>query len=95
MLRVKRVVAGQHVALGDGVDEERHLHDETGDERRRLARPRDAVALDTDTRGVDVQWSENATADSIGKNLEFARCEGRYAASVFSPLGVVSLDLTP
>ena len=22
-----------------------------------------AVALDTDTRGVDVQWSENATAD--------------------------------
>ena len=30
-----------------------------------------AVALDTDTRGVDVQWSENATADSFGKNLVF------------------------
>jgi Phage capsid family len=29
----------------------------------------DAVALDTDTRGVDVQYSENATADSFGKNL--------------------------
>ena len=29
----------------------------------------DAIALDTDTRGVDVQWSENATADSFGKNL--------------------------
>ena len=53
-----------------------------------------AVALDTDTRGVDVQWSENATADSFGKNLVFARCESRYATSVFSPLGVVTLDLT-
>ena len=53
-----------------------------------------AVALDTDNRGVDVQWSENATADSFGKNLVFARCESRYATSVFSPLGVVSLDLT-
>ena len=30
----------------------------------------DAVALDTATRGVDVQWSENATADSFGKNLD-------------------------
>ena len=47
-----------------------------------------AVALDTDTRGVDVQWSENATADRFGKNLVFARCESRYATSVFSPLGV-------
>ena len=55
----------------------------------------DSVALDSDTRGVDVQWSENATADSFGKNLVFARCESRYATSVFSPLGVVSLDLTP
>ena len=54
-----------------------------------------AVALDTDTRGVDVQYSENATADSFGKNLVFARCESRYATSVFSPLGGVSLDLTP
>ena len=25
----------------------------------------DAVALDTDTRGVDVQWSENAATDKI------------------------------
>jgi hypothetical protein len=33
----------------------------------------DAVALDTDTRGVDVQWSQNATADSFGKNLIFPR----------------------
>ena len=55
----------------------------------------DSVALDTDTRGVDVQYSENATADSFGKNLVFARCESRYATSVFSSLGVVSLNLTP
>ena len=54
----------------------------------------DAIALDTDTRGVDVQWSENATADSFGKNLVFARCESRYATSIYSPLGVVTLDLT-
>lgn len=54
-----------------------------------------AVALDTDTRGVDVQWSENATADSVGRNLVFARCESRYATSGFSPLGLVTLDLTP
>jgi hypothetical protein len=50
--------------------------------------------LDSDTRGVDVQWSENATADSFGKNLVFARCESRYATSIFSPLGVVSCGLT-
>jgi hypothetical protein len=31
-----------------------------------------AVALDTDTRGVDVQYSENATADSFGRNLVFS-----------------------
>ena len=54
----------------------------------------DSIALDTETRGVDVQWSENATADSFGKNLVFAQRESRYATSVFSPLGVVSLDLT-
>jgi hypothetical protein len=53
-----------------------------------------AVALDTDNRGVDLQYSETATADSFGKNLVFARCESRYATGVFSPLGVVSLDLT-
>ena len=53
-----------------------------------------AVALDTDTRGVDIQWSENATADWFGKNLVVARAESRYTTSVFSPFGVVSLDLT-
>jgi hypothetical protein len=50
-----------------------------------------SIALGTDTRGVDVQWSENATADSFGKNLVLARRESRYATSVCSPLGVVKL----
>ena len=54
----------------------------------------DAVALDTDTAGVQVQWSENATADSFAKNQIIARCEGRFATSVYSPLGVVVADLT-
>jgi hypothetical protein len=48
----------------------------------------------TPIRAVDVQWSENPTADSFGKKLVFARYESRYATSIFSPLGVVSLDLT-
>ena len=54
-----------------------------------------SVALDTDNRGVDIQWSENATADNFSKNLVFGRAESRYATSVFGPLGVVSPDLTP
>ena len=49
----------------------------------------DAVALDSDTQGVGVQWSENSNADDFSKNLIRARCEGRYATSVYSPLGVV------
>ena len=54
-----------------------------------------AVALDTDTSGVQIAWSETSNADDWSKNLIRARCEGRYATSVFSPLGVVSCDLTP
>ena len=52
-----------------------------------------AVALDTDVWTCNGR--RNATADSFGKNLVFARCESRYNTSVFSPLGVVTLDLTP
>lgn len=54
-----------------------------------------AVAVDTDTSGVGVQWSENSNADDFSKNLIRARCEGRFATSVYSPLGVVVADLTP
>ena len=54
----------------------------------------DAIAVDTDTQGVGVQWSENSNSDDFAKNLIRARCEGRFATSVYSPLGVVSADLT-
>lgn len=52
-----------------------------------------AVALDTGSEGTGVQWSESH-ADDFGKNLVRARCEGRYATSVYAPLGVVTVDLT-
>lgn len=55
---------------------------------------RDAVALDTDTTGTGVQWSETSNVDDWSKNLIRARCEGRFATSVFAPLGVVVGDLT-
>jgi hypothetical protein len=55
----------------------------------------DAVALDTDTHGVDVTWSKNATATTFGSNQIVAGCESRYNTSAFSPLGCASLDLTP
>jgi hypothetical protein len=53
-----------------------------------------AVALDTDHTGTGVQWSETSNADDFSKNLIRARCEGRYATSVYAPLGVVVGDLT-
>jgi hypothetical protein len=53
-----------------------------------------SVALDVDTRGVEVQWSENSNADDWSKNLIRARCEGRYATSVYRPYGVIVGDLT-
>ena len=53
-----------------------------------------AVGLNTDSQGVSVTWSENSNADDWSKNLIRARCEGRYATSVFQPLGVVQSDLT-
>lgn len=53
-----------------------------------------AVALDTDTLGVQVQWSENSNADDFSRNLIRARCEGRYGTSVYAPLGVVAATIT-
>jgi HK97 family phage prohead protease len=52
-----------------------------------------SVGLDTDTSGVSVSWSENSNSDDWSKNLIRARVEGRYAASVFQPLGVVKSAL--
>lgn len=56
---------------------------------------KDAVVLDTDTIGVGVQWSENSNSDDFSRNLIRARCEGRFATSVKSLLGVVIADLAP
>jgi HK97 family phage prohead protease/HK97 family phage major capsid protein len=53
-----------------------------------------AAGIDTDTQGVQVAWSETSNSDDWSKNLIRARVEGRYATSVFKPLGVVRSDLT-
>jgi hypothetical protein len=53
-----------------------------------------ATAVDTDTTGVAIQWSETSNADDFSKNLIRARCEGRFGTSVFQPMGVVTGDLT-
>jgi hypothetical protein len=52
-----------------------------------------AAGLDTDGQAA-VQWSETSNADDWSKNLIRARCEGRFATSVFAPLGVVRGELT-
>lgn len=54
----------------------------------------DSVALDTDQRGIDISWSESATADSFQRNIVHIRVEGRYGTSVYQPASVVSIDLT-
>jgi hypothetical protein len=53
-----------------------------------------AVALDTETQRTGVQWSETSNADDFSKNLIRARCEGRFATSVYAPLGVAVGELT-
>ena len=45
--------------------------------------------------GIRESWSESSNADDWSKNLIRARTEGRYATSVFAPLGIVVGDLTP
>jgi HK97 family phage major capsid protein len=56
---------------------------------------RDAVGVDVDSQGIQLQWSENSNATDFQNNLIRARCEGRYGTSVFRPLGIVVGDLTP
>ena len=51
------------------------------------------VAVDTDSRGVDISWTETSNDDDWSKNLIRCRVEGRFAASVYQPLGVVVSDL--
>ncbi len=47
----------------------------------------DAVALDTDTLGVNVAWSETSNADDWSKNLIRARCEGTVRHLGVLPVG--------
>jgi hypothetical protein len=45
---------------------------------------------------MDQRWGVGVSGSSVerGNLTVFARCESRYATSVFSPLAVVTLDLT-
>lgn len=52
-----------------------------------------AVGLDTDTSGVQLQWSEQSNADDWSKNLVRARMEGRFGTSVYTPFGVVKATI--
>jgi HK97 family phage major capsid protein len=54
----------------------------------------DVVVLDTDTAGVQVQWSENAGAETFARNNAVLRVEGRYHATVQAPAGVVLADVS-
>lgn len=54
---------------------------------------KDSCALDLDTYGVSLQYSETSGTD-FATNTVRARCEMRASASIYSPLGVVIADLT-
>lgn len=58
-----------------------------------LALDTSALALDTDTQGVSVQWSE-AVADDFSRNQLRARCEGRFDLSIYQPAGIAKVTLT-
>jgi hypothetical protein len=53
-----------------------------------------AVTVNTDSQGVQISWSETSNSDDWSKNLIRARCEGRYATSVYQPLSVIKATLT-
>lgn len=50
-----------------------------------------AAALNTDTAGIEIRWSESM-GDDFGRNRLRARCEGRFQMSVYRPRGVVVVD---
>lgn len=50
------------------------------------------VAVDTDTQGIRLQWSEFSGTD-FESNLLRVRCEGRFGVSVYQPSGVVKVTL--
>ena len=46
-----------------------------------------AVFLDVDNLGLQIQWWETSNATDFSQNLTRARCEGRFGTSALSPLG--------
>jgi hypothetical protein len=52
-----------------------------------------AVALDMHREGVQFAWSENAGAETFARNEIVGRCEGRFASSIYQPLGVAQVAL--
>ncbi|ART69933.1 phage major capsid protein [Mycobacterium dioxanotrophicus] len=54
----------------------------------------DAVAVDSDSLGVQIRWSENSNATDFAQNLVRARLEGRWGTSVYQPGAVVKATLT-
>ena len=52
-----------------------------------------AVAVDHDTLGIQLRWSETATGTAFAQNLVVARLEGRWGTSVYQPAGVVKTAL--
>jgi hypothetical protein len=50
-----------------------------------------AVAVDTDTQGVETLW--DASGPLFDENQVKARTEGRFSVSVFQPLGVAEITL--
>ena len=54
----------------------------------------EAVVLNTDNTGIGVQWSETSNATDFAENLLRARCEGRFATSIYRPGGIVVTALT-
>lgn len=55
-----------------------------------LALDLDALGLDTDTRGIEVEWD---AITGFGTNQVRARVEGRFGVSVFAPSGIVNIDI--
>lgn len=53
----------------------------------------DALAVATDTAGIETRWSD-ATADDFSKNQLRARVEGRFGLDVYQPAAIVKATLT-
>lgn len=78
----KRTLWGVPVVVSTALPEDTALVLDTG-----------SVALDTDARGLAVEWSAGV-GDDFSRNAMRCRVEGRFGVSVFQPSGVVKVDLS-